>query len=379
MDKKLLFLVNVDWFFISHRLPIALKAIEEGYDVHVACCDTGACEKLVEAGITVHRINFSRAGNSIFRELLTLYRVFKVIRSLNPSILHSVTIKPVLYSGLILRFFRDPPAYVAAISGLGYAFSASTFRSRLIKGVVSLLYKAALSHSRVKVIFQNKSDELTLKSIVSLPEQNVTLIKGSGVDLHKYKAIARSSFGSIKVVMASRLLKEKGVYDFVEAARIVTKQDSDIQFILAGPIDQYNPNGISAEEIQHWDSEGLIKAVGQCNDIPQLFASSDIVTLPSYYGEGLPKVLIEAAACGCPIITTDNPGCLDAVIPEQTGLVVPAKDPVRLAEAILRLANSPAERVAMGLAARRFAVEEFDVDSVVSKHLSIYLELAEDC
>ncbi|WP_158116957.1 glycosyltransferase family 4 protein [Vibrio cincinnatiensis] len=376
--KKLLFVVNVDWFFVSHRLPIALKAIEQGYDVHLACAFSDKKNLLEKYGITCHDIAFSRSGNSLNNELNTIAAIHRVLTEVAPGVVHAVTIKPVIYTGLVLQSMTRPPAFVAAISGLGYVFTASTLRAKFTKSLVSLMYKFALRSKRKVVIFQNTSDEKILSDIVNLHPQDRTLIKGSGADLSVYN-FQPESIAKIKVVsMACRLLKEKGVYQFVEAAKIVKRIYPDTEFWLIGSVDTDNPNSVSQQEVDNWAREGLIIALGHRDDIPELFSRSHVVTMPSFYGEGVPKVLIEAAACGRPIVTTDNPGCRDAVIDNTTGLVVPIKDSNALANALFSLLSDDDRRMKMGQQARQFAVKEFDVNNVVLRHLEIYDSLMAD-
>lgn len=376
--KKLLFIVNVDWFFISHRLPIALKAKEEGYDVHLACAFTDKITQIEKLGITCHQISFSRSGSSLMNELRTIFKIRAIINTVKADVVHAVTIKPVIYSGLALRSFIQPPAFVAAISGLGYVFTANTFRAKLTKLLVSLMYKVALLGKRKMVIFQNTSDQRILSEIVNLHQRDKTLIKGSGADLSVYNYQSEALTKKKVVSMACRLLKEKGVYQFVDAARVIKKKLPDTEFWLIGSIDPENPNSVSQKEVDDWAREGLINALGHRDDIPKLFSLSHIVTMPSFYGEGVPKVLIEAAACGRPIVTTDNPGCRDAVIDSTTGLLVPIKDSNALAIALFSLLSDDDRRIKMGQQARQFAVKEFDVNNVVLRHLEIYDSLMVD-
>lgn len=373
--KKILFVVNVDWFFISHRLPIALQAIADGYDVHLACSFTDKKSQLEELGITCHSIAFSRSGSSIKGELHAISSIRRVIKSLEVDVVHAITIKPVIYTGLALQSIKSPPAFVAAISGLGYVFTAEALRAKMTKLLVSLMYKFALRNKRKVVIFQNTSDQTILSEIVKLSKTDRTLIKGSGADLSVYRYQAEP-VGPKKIVsMACRLLKEKGVYEFVEAAKLIKEKHSNIDFWLIGSVDLENPNSVSQEEVDSWVEQGTIIALGHREDIPGLFAQSHIVTMPSFYGEGVPKVLIEAAACGRPIVTTDNPGCRDSIINEETGLLVPIKNAEALSEALMVLLLDEDKRIRMGLQARQYAVNEFDVSNVVIRHLEIYESL----
>ncbi len=314
----------------------------------------------------------------IKKELKTLVQTRRLIKVLNVDIVHAVTIKPVIYTGLSLQSISREVGFIAAISGLGYVFTASTFRAKLTKLLVSLMYKFALSCSRKVVIFQNTSDQGILSEIVNLRERDRTLIKGSGADLSVYSH-KPEPVGHKKVVsMACRLLKEKGVYQFVEAARIIKSELPDTEFWLIGSVDPDNPNSVSQKEVDDWVSEGIVSALGHRDDIPELFAQSHIVTMPSFYGEGVPKVLIEAAACGRPIVTTENPGCRDAIIDKSTGLLVPVRNSDALAIALLELLNDDETRISMGIQAREFAVKEFDVNNVVKRHLEIYDSLMAD-
>jgi glycosyltransferase involved in cell wall biosynthesis len=373
--RRLLFVVNVDWFFVSHRLPIALKAMDDGYDVHLACLFTDKKSQLQQLGITCHNVAFSRSGSSIKGEFNAITSLRRIIKINKVDVVHAITIKPVIYSGLALQAIKNPPAFVAAISGLGYVFTAESFRAKITKFLVSLMYKLAFRNERKVVIFQNTSDQTILSNIVKLSYTDSVLIKGSGADLSIYR-YQEEPVGSKKIVsMACRLLKEKGTYEFIQAAKIIKEKHSEIDFWLIGNVDLDNPNSVSQKEIDTWVQNGIITAFGHRDDIPDLFAQSHVITMPSFYGEGVPKVLIEAAACGRAIVTTDNPGCRDAIIDKETGLLVPIKDAKALADALLDLLLDKDRRVSMGLKARKYAVSEFDVINVVKKHLETYESL----
>jgi glycosyltransferase involved in cell wall biosynthesis len=372
---RLLIIVNVDWFFISHRLPIAIEALKKGYTVTIACHYTAHKQELIDLGFNVVEIPFSRSGAGIVGELNTLKCIRRTIKNVNPSLIHAVTIKPVLYTGLVLKSVNRNIPFVAAISGLGYVFTAKTLRAKLTRFIASAFYKVALSQKYKRVIFQNTSDESILTKVAKLKSSDKVLIKGSGVDLSVYNFSAEKQDENISIVMACRLLREKGVYVYIEAAKLVKANFPYAEFLLVGTPDLENPNMVKQIEIDEWVSDATINYLGHRNDIPSVFANSNIVCLPSFYGEGVPKVLIEAAACGRAIVTTDNPGCKDAIINGVTGISVPVRDAQSLASAIIKLINEPALRLSMGAKGRDFAVQEFDVRAVVTKHLDIYNEL----
>ncbi len=373
MNKKMLFLVNVDWFFISHRLPIALKAIESGYEVHIACDITAKGEYLKNLGLKVHPLPFSRSGKNIFNEFKTLFAIYNVFRKVKPDLVHAVTIKPVLYGGIISRVCNIP-AFVGAISGLGLVFVANDFKSKVTRVFVKALYKLSFRHKNMKAIFQNKVDKGTLIDIGIINNKNTLLIKGSGADLTEYTYSVEPN-GVPTVIMAARLLKEKGVVEFISMARTLKAKGVAANFVLVGEPDYGNPNSFTVNDLELWKKENVIDLVGFSNEIPKLFSQAHVVVLPSYYGEGLPKVLIEAAACGRPIVTTNNAGCKEAVIDNDTGFIVPIKDVSALTAAVLKLVENKELRMKMGLAARVFAEQEFDVKNVVNKHIDLYKEL----
>lgn len=363
---KLLYIVNVDWFFISHRLPIALAAIEQGYDVHIACADTGKKDYLESLGINVHPISLSRSGTSIFNELKVLKQLWQVVKEVKPDISHAITIKGVVYGGLVTRFLKVKKR-VASISGLGYVFIDESLKARLLKGLITRLYSFALG-SDTKVIFQNSSDESIFVKNIIHKSQSI-IIRGSGVDLNAL-SYAPEPTSPKTVMFLARLLKDKGLVEFCEAAKIVKKQ-LEVRFVLVGDVDFDNPNSISQPELDSFIASATVEHWGYAANVQEAIAKSNIMVLPSYR-EGLPKSLLEAAACGRAVITTDVPGCRDAITPDITGLLVPVKNIDKLAETIIALLNNDEKRTAMGAAGRKLAEEAFDIEDVVKKHLMIY-------
>lgn len=377
MGKRLLFVVNVDWFFVSHRLPVALKAIEEGYEVHLLCAIRDKRRYLEDLGIIVHPFSFTRSGRNIFKELFSVVGLYRELRQIKPDLVHLVTIKPVLYGGIAARMAKIP-GVVSAISGLGFLFvKRKGWLNRTLMTGVLFLYRFAMAHPNQKIIFQNPMDRKVLIDACGISESKVRMIRGSGVDLNEYPFFVEEK-GTPVVIMASRLLYDKGVCEFVEAARILSSTGVKARFQLVGEPDSGNPASVTVEQFKTWQEEGIVECLGFCEDIAGLFSHAHIVVLPSYYGEGLPKVLIEAAACGRAVITTDMPGCRDAIEPDVTGVLVPARDEIKLAEAIERLVIESDLRRQMGQEGRKLAEREFGIEKVVSAHLNVYRDLRVD-
>jgi len=375
LKQKLLFVVNVDFFFISHRLPIALAAIQKDYEVHIATSLTDGLNKLQSQGLIVHPLNLDRRSTGIISNVLTFFQILRIFIKLKPNIVHLISIKPVLLGGIAARL-AAVPSVVAAISGLGFIYISHGFKATVRRKLIGLFYRLALSHKNLKAIFQNEDDRETLFKISNLHKENTSLIRGSGVDLTRYLPSTLPE-GPPVVVLAARLYVEKGVREFIEAARSLKNAGLDANFVIAGSPDLNNPVAISEDELNQWVSEGIIEWWGHRNDIPQVFAASTIVVLPSYR-EGFSKVLTEAASCGRAVITTDVPGCRDAIKPDVTGLLVPVRDVEALAKAINTLLVDRSLCEEMGRAGRELAEKAFDVKQVVKQHLLIYNELLQE-
>jgi glycosyltransferase involved in cell wall biosynthesis len=372
MKPTLLFVVNVDWFFLSHRLPIALEAQRHGYQVHIATGLTDKLDELKRHGLVVHPLALDRSsagfGNGL-RTMLELWRLFKAVR---PDVVHLVTIKPVLLGGLVARL-AGLPAVVAAVPGLGFVFLDRGGMAEVRRWLVGQLYRVALGHSNLKVIFQNPDDRASLTKLADLPDGKVEIIRGSGVDLTQY-CCTPLPLGMPIVLLAARLLADKGVREFVQAARLLKLQGVSARFCLVGSVDPANPASLTDAELMQWGHEGVVELWGQRSDMPEVLRAAYLVVLPSYR-EGLPKVLLEAAACGRAVVTTDVPGCRDAIDSGVTGVLVPVRNAAALAEVIRSLINNPARCQTMGSAGRALAESAFDVRQVVAAHLRIYQEL----
>ena len=373
-NKKLLILVNYLSFFLSHRLPIAEASLAKGFDVFIGYGELrGANPKLLEQkGFKVNFVPMQPGGINLFKDIKTLYYMWRLFKIIKPDIVHLVTIKPYLYGGIISRL-TGVPSLVSAVSGLGTLFVSKNLKSRLLHLLLYPIYKFAFNHLNQKVIVQNKDDEELLVKWGVLSPLKVKLLKGSGVNLENFTNLNEPS-GIPTVCFAARLLRDKGVYEFVYAAQLLKKRGIKVRFFLAGNIDVNNPTGLNLDDLDKLKKKDYIEILGYQKDIPGLYARSHIICLPSYR-EGLPKSLIEAAAASRPIVTTDVPGCRDAIIPNKTGLLVPVKDPEKLANALQWLIEHPQERIAMGKAGREFAKQEFMVEKIVHNHLDIYHDL----
>ncbi len=370
--RRVLFFITNPAFLVSHRLPVALAARDAGYEVHVASMGGPAVAQLESLGLTHHVLPMSRTSMRPWTEARSLWAVWRLFRRVRPDLVHAVTLKSVLYGGIAARA-AQVPAYVAAISGLGYVFIQGTGKRRVLRSLALVLYRLALGHPRSRVIFQNPADRDVLVQAGAVRPTQVVMLRGSGVDLGRFSP-APWPDGPITVAMASRLLHDKGVREFIEAARLSAARGEALRWCLAGSLDLDNPASVQPAELQAWQAEGIVDYVGECPDVAGFYAQAHIVTLPSYR-EGLPKSLIEAAACGRPVVTTDVPGCRDVIEPNVSGLLVPVRDAQALADAIGRLARDAELRMQMGAAGRALAERDYGLQSIVQGHLAVYGEL----
>lgn len=373
-NKKLLILVNNLGFFCSHRLPIAEALLAKGFDICIGYGEIGDTnpDLLKEKGFKVNSIPMKRGGINIFKELKTFFYILKFFKKEKPDIVHLITIKPYLYGGIVSRM-TDIPAVLSAVSGLGALFIHKNMRSKLIRFLLYPIYKLAFQHSNQKVITQNNDDmELLVKWGVLNPLK-IKLIKGSGVNIENFTNLDEPE-GIPVVCFAGRLLKDKGVYEFVSAAKLLKERGVNARFYLAGNLDHNNPAGLNINDLNNIKNEGCVEILGHQKDISKLYASSSIICLPSYR-EGMPKSLIEAAAASRAVVTTDVSGCRDAIIPNKTGFLVPVKNVKKLADRLEWLIKNPKERIAMGKAGRKFAEKEFPIEKIVKSHLDVYDEL----
>jgi glycosyltransferase involved in cell wall biosynthesis len=372
--RTLLFVTNVAWFFLSHRLAVARGAIADGLIVHLASDveDEAEISEVRSEGIVFHRLHVVRSGLNPIDEVKCLRDLRRVIRHVRPDIVHNVTSKPVIYGTWLARALGTT-GIVNAISGFGHVYGVGPHR-RLLRSLLDRAYARALAPPNVRVIVQNRQDCTEVTRICPLARERLYLIQGSCVDLATF-TMAEEPRGTLTVLLPARLLREKGIYEFAAAAAELRRAGLVARFLLAGRLDPANRGALSAQQVRDLCHGSGVEWVGDCKDMPRLYRESHLVCLPSYYREGVPKALLEACACGKPIVTTDTAGCRDVVQREQNGLLVPPRDAQALAAAIRELLLDPERRKRMGTQARRIAEREFGVEHVVEKHLEIYRDL----
>ena len=369
---KLLINVNAAWFLISHRLEIARAARDAGYEVHVAADVESSAEQeqLEGEGFQFHRMRINRGGVNALRDLVYLRQLGELMKEIRPDLVHNVTVKPIVY-GTIAARSAGISGIVNAVAGLGYAFGGGRSR-RVVSFLVKRAYRIALKRPQSsKVIFQNIDDRNSFVSAGIIDASQAVLIRGSGVDLDVFRFSEEHADVPV-VVLPARMLRDKGVLEFVKAARLLRDRGRKAHFVLAGKIDKGNPSSLHEEDMTRFKQEAGVEWLGHVSDMSALYRRSHIVCLPSYYPEGLPKALLEACAAGRAIVTTNTPGCREAVRHGENGLLVEARNPQAVAEAVDRLLEDVNLRRKMGAAGRKIAENEFDVRSVVRATLDVY-------
>jgi glycosyltransferase involved in cell wall biosynthesis len=356
-------------------MPISHAAQDQGYEVHVATPEDPYVSDLEEHELIWHELDLAGKSLNPFRELWTLIDLIGLYWSVKPDLVHHIAFKGVLYGSIAARFARVARV-VNSFTGLGHLFSADTLKIRLVRWVVLQALRFGFGHPQSRTIFQNPDnvDEFVDRGV--LDRDQVRLIKGSGVDLNTFESAPQPS-DPPTVILASRLVWDKGVQEFVDAARRLKQDGVEARFALVGKSDPLNPNAVPEEKLVAWDEEGVVEWWGFQEDMPSVFANTHVVCLPSYYREGVPKVLIEAAACERPIVTTDMPGCREIVHDGKNGRLVPPKDSESLAVALKEVISSPEERTEMGAYGRRLVKDEFSLERVVQDTMDVYDELLE--
>ncbi|MEE8121781.1 MAG: glycosyltransferase family 4 protein [Anaerolineales bacterium] len=371
---RLLFVANVSFSFIHNRLVLAQAAQAGGYEVHVATrvWRPEDSERIQQTGIQLHPIEIGRGDSGLLYDLRSVWYLHRLYRRLRPDLVHHVAMKPIVFGGLVARF-SGIKSVVQAFTGLGYAFISGTVVSALRRKLVILALRVGCRRAGTIAILQNQADIEELVTERVIPREQTVLIRGSGVAVDEID-VRPEPAGVVRVVLPGRMLREKGVEEFVGAAEQLRADGVSAEFLLAGDTDPSNPGSLSLERLNDWTRSGVVKYLGFVQDIPDLFSSCHIICLPSYR-EGLSKSLVEAAACGRAIVTTDRPGCRDVVQDGVNGLLVPARDVPSLAMALKSLIDNANLRQQFGAAGRELAASKFDLNIVVEQTLEVYEKL----
>lgn len=372
--RKVLLFANTEWYLYNFRRSLALALRDAGYEVLLVSPPGPYGEKLRALGFRWIPAPMERRSLNPLRELALVNWLRRLIRAERVQVVHGFTIKCAVYGSLAARL-AGVPARVNAVAGMGYVFTSDDLKARLLRPVVRTLMRVALDGRGARLILQNPDDVALFERARLVDSERVRLIPGSGVDCRRFGPEAgRGQGGRFRVLLAARLLWDKGLAEYVAAARQLRAEGRDIEFLLAGDPDPGNPAAVPEATVRGWVEEGALSWLGHVDDMPGLFRSVDAVVLPSYR-EGLPKGLIEAGACGLPLVTTDVPGCREVVSDGVDGLLVPVKDATALAGAIATLQDDPVLRARLGAAARAKALAEFDERIVIERTVGVYREV----
>ena len=371
---KIIYFVTEDSYFLSHRLPVAIQAKNEGYEVIVVTNVTDRASDIEKYGFKLIPLNINRSIGSTFSDLLLLFKLIKIIRAVKPDIIHNVAIKPIIIGSISSFFYLRVPV-VNAFTGMGFLFTSKlTFKYVLLKAIVNFILKRILQFNNIHALVQNDGDSKFIKDSFSIENYRLHYIGGSGVDTDYFSPTKSNKKGLVRVITTSRMLKDKGVLDFYEAALILKKRGVPCICTFVGGIDEKNPSSISSSRVSNWKSEKIIEYYDQVPDVRDLLSKSHIFVLASYR-EGLSKSLLEAAAFGLPLVATDIAASKKIVINEGNGLLVPVKNAFALANAIERLVLNNDLRGQYGKMSRNIALREFSEEVVNKKTLELYNSL----
>lgn len=374
LRPKVMLFANTEWYLYNFRRSLALALRDAGYDVLLVSPPGPYGEKLRALGLRWVAAPMERQSLNPLRELALVNWLRRLIRTERVDLVHGFTIKCAVYGSLAARLARVR-ARVNAVAGMGYVFTSEATKARVLRPVVRALMQLALDGDGARLILQNPDDVALFERAQLVDAARVRLIPGSGVDCRRFEPVSkRGAAKPFRVLLAARLLWDKGLAEYISAARRLRAEGRTIEFLLAGDPDPGNPAAVPEATVRAWVDEGVVNWLGHVNDMAALFASVDAVVLPSYR-EGLPKALIEAAACALPLVTTDVPGCREVVTDGVDGLLVPVRNAEALADAIARLQDDPELAARLGAAARTKALSEFDERIVIERTIDVYREL----
>lgn len=367
---RLVYLVTEDWYFLSHRLPMAREAKRAGYEVHVVTHVNKGAAAIAAEGFALHSVVWRRGSVSPFAFLSNIRAARRHYRAIDPDLVHHVALQPTIVGSLAatgLRCMR-----LNALAGLGFAFTSATLKARLVRPILRLLLRSVLGHPRAAVLVQNPDDRAAVRAL-GIADARIHVIPGSGVETDILTPLPEPE-GAVTAAFVGRLLDDKGVRTLIAAHDILTARGQGIRLLIAGEPDPANPVSIPPQEIAAWGKRPDVELLGHVADIREVWKAAHIAVLPSRR-EGLPKSLLEAAACGRPIVATDVPGCREIARSGVNALLVPVDDAGALADAIGRLAREPSLRQTYGTAGRRLVEEEFSSQKIGGEIVALYNHL----
>jgi glycosyltransferase involved in cell wall biosynthesis len=373
MKPRILFFITEDWYFWSHRLPLARAARDAGFEVVVATRVHKHSERIKREGFRLIPINLIRRNKKIFKEIFSILEIIKIYRREKPDIVHHVALKPVLYGSWAAKI-TNISGIVNTFPGLGVIFVAQGWKASIIRWLIIFAYRSTFSSKNAIGIFQNPTDLNLFIHAGVVKAKAAVLIRGSGVDTSRFIHLPQSS-NIPTIMLASRMLWHKGIGDFINSARQLRKERVKSRFVLVGAPDPENPASIPEQTLRNWNLEGIVEWWGYRDDMPKVLMEAHVVALPTTYGEGVPKVLIEAASCGRPIVATNVPGCSEIVRHNENGLLVPPNDSKSLADAFKILIKDPELREKMGRRGREIVEAEFSEEIVVRNTMEVYKDI----
>ena len=371
--KRCVFVINQDWYFCSHWMVRAIAIKKSGFEVWVAVPPGDQVIQIEQAGLRVLPIKIQRKDTNPLKELLSFLDLLVKLYKLSPELIINSTIKPSLYGSLIGRLLRIPT--ISSINGLGHIFINQSWKSKSLRRIIQVCFRLAATTNKNRFLFQNQEDKDLFIGNNICRKQQTNVIPGAGVDPDKYAYSLEPESATVKILFAARLLWEKGIKELIQAANILKENNTNCEIFIAGILDEGNPSAVSEDNLIEWERHKLIRWLGKIEHMSELISSVNIVTLPTFYGEGIPKILIEAAACGRPIVTTNTPGCRDIVTHEKNGLLVPTKNPHLLAKALERLIYEPETRIKMGKFGRQLVLQNYSEEIIVRKTINMVNEL----
>ncbi|MFA0056420.1 glycosyltransferase family 4 protein [Vibrio echinoideorum] len=373
MSKKIVYVINVDWYFRLHWLERAEYFQSLGFDINIVSSFSNDAIKneLESKGFICHQLSVKRKSVNLLREIGSIFRLKRILDEIEPELIHCVTIKPNIYAGLLNRLFFNKPI-IYSVTGLGAVFSSNSIKFNLLRRIITTLYKS-ISSSKARFIFENNEDYQLFDELDILKYGNGRVIKGAGIDLTRFSP-SLSPLNK-NVLFGARLLNEKGLACLVEAKQILESQGVEFTLNVAGIIDSDVSSAIPLSQVEAWASSGDINWLGNVQNMPKLIKENDIVCLPTTYGEGVPRILIEAASCQRAIITTDVVGCREIVTHNVNGLLAQPGDAISLANCLRALLENDEKTLEFGVKGRQKVETEFSQEMVFEKTLKVYDEL----